>query len=366
MKKILFLASHRMGRSPNQRYRFEQYLKFLEKHGFKSELSHLISEDQDKMLYRRGDHFNKAKFVRNCYRIRRKDLARINDFDIVFVCREALMTRSTYFEKKFAASNAKMIFDFDDAIWLSNVSDANKRWKWMKNPKKTSFLIGISDLVVAGNEYLANYARGFNSNVHIIPSTINTDEYQVKQDGSKDERICIGWTGSTTTIQHFRYAVPFLKRIKEKFEDRVCFTVISDEIFKDPELEVRNIAWNKDSESQDLGQIDLGIMPLPYDEWTKGKCGMKGLQYMAMGIPTVMSPVGVNTDIIEHGVNGMLASGADEWVEQLSKLIEDADLRRRIGTEARRTVEEKYSVQANQSKYLQAFQEVLGLKQDKE
>lgn len=287
------------------------------------------------------------------------DLRRIDNYDIVFVFREALMTRSTYFERKFAASKAKIIFDFDDAIWLTNVSNANRRWKWMKNPNKTSKLIALADLVFAGNEFLASYARPHNPNVQIIPTTIDTEEYR-HLDVPRDTKVCIGWSGSITTIRHFEFALPFLLRIKELFGDRVTFRVIGDANYRNDELGIEGMPWQKGTEIADLSRIDIGIMPLPNDEWAKGKCGLKGLQYMALGIPTIMSPVGVNTEIIEHGVNGALAETEEEWVAELSRLIEDADLRQRVGAAARNTVEERYSVKANEHKYLLAFQQLLG------
>lgn len=365
LKKILFIASHRRDRSPNQRFRFEQYTAYLENNGFDCELSELIDEETDKVLYRQGGHLDKVRFVRNCYRIRRKDLKRLDEFDIVFICREALMTRSTYFEKKFAASKAKVVFDFDDSIWLSNVSDANKRWKWMKNPNKTAKLIALADVVFAGNEYLAKFAREFNSEIRIIPTTIDTEEYR-KADVECDDKVCVGWSGSITTIQHFEFALPFLKKIKERFGEKVVFRVVGDGSYRNVDLDITGLPWKKDSEIADLSRMDIGIMPLPDDEWAKGKCGLKGLQYMALGIPTIMSPVGVNTGIIEHGVNGALASTEEEWVAELSKLIEDAELRRRIGEAARKTVEERYSVKANEQKYLQAFRELLEGNKDQE
>jgi glycosyltransferase involved in cell wall biosynthesis len=117
--------------------------------------------------------------------------------------------------------------------------------------------------------------------------------------------------------------------------------------------------WRKDTELQDLAAIDIGIMPLPNDPWARGKCGLKGLQYMALGMPTIMSPVGVNTEIIQDGVNGYLAADTDEWVRKLAALVEDADLRARMGREARRTVEERYSVMAWRDRYLTIFKTLI-------
>ncbi len=358
MPKILFIASHRQGRAPNQRFRFEQYLSFLEQNGYSCTVSSLISADDDKILYRKGHYLDKLKFVHKGFSIRRKDVGRMNEFDIIFICREALMTRSTYFERAFARSRAKVVYDFDDSIWLMNVSDANRRWSWVKDPGKTSKIIAMADRVFAGNEYLADYARQFNANMNVVPTTIDTDEYK-PLDVHKDGPVCIGWSGSITTIQHFQYALPALRQLKGRYGGRIIIRVIGDANYVNEELDIKGMAWRKDTELKDLAVIDIGIMPLPDDEWARGKCGLKGLQYMGMGIPAIMSPVGVNNSIIQDGVNGFLADGTNEWVEKISRLVDDAELRARIGAEARRTVEEHYSVKVWRNEYLRLFNELI-------
>lgn len=354
MKKVLFIASHRPGRAPGQRFRFEQYFDYLQQHGFQCELSCLMDEQDDKVFYQSGNILRKFAILRKGYNIRKADLRRIGNYDLVFVFREALMTRSMKFEKAFKASGVKMIFDFDDAIWLQNVSDANKRFAFAKNPEKTSRLISMADHVIAGNQYLADYAARFNSTVSVIPTTIDTDEYTARPPQGR-EKITIGWSGSITTIRHFEYAVPALRRIVARFGDRVRIKVIGDANYRNEELGVQGVAWNRQSEIADLSEIDIGIMPLPNDEWARGKCGLKGLQYMALEIPTIMSPVGVNTGIIADGVNGFLASSDEDWYEKLAMLIENPSMRQKLGMEGRKTVEAHYSVKANREKYLRLF-----------
>ena len=136
--------------------------------------------------------------------------------------------------------------------------------------------------------------------------------------------------------------------------------VIGDGTYRNDALEIHGIAWNKQDEVKELSEMDIGIMPLPDDPWARGKCGLKGLQYMALGIPTIMSPVGVNTEIIQHGVNGFLASDTEQWVDVITRLIENRELREQIGEAARKTVIDKYSVVANRQVYLNAFNQLLG------
>jgi glycosyltransferase involved in cell wall biosynthesis len=360
-RRILFIAAHRPDRSPSQRFRFEQYLSYLKENSFDCDFSWLISEKDDKRFYAPGNLRTKVLILLKSWWKRRKDAWRASEYDIVFVQREAFMTGSTRFEKKFAKSGAKLVFDFDDAIWNLDTSNANKKFEWLKNPGKTAEIISMSHLVIAGNEYLASYARRHNKNVVIIPTTIDLTEYKRSPsltafDSAQSDNgttITIGWSGSLTTIKHFEFAVPFLREIKKKYGDRVSIKVIGDSTYVNEELGVRALAWKKEDEVKELSTFDIGIMPLPDDEWAKGKCGLKGLQYMALGIPTIMSPVGVNTEIIRDGENGMLATTTEEWVNKLEQLIESAELRKCIGEAAIDCVKKLYSVEAWKRKYVE-------------
>lgn len=350
---------HRRDRSPSQRFRFEQYLDFLKEKGYDYDFSFLISPEDDKIFYSPGNTFQKGLIFLKCFTRRLGDVLKANTYDIIFIQREAFMTGTTFFERQFAKSRAKVIFDFDDSIWMQNVSDANKKFSFLKDASKTSKIIALSDMIFAGNQYLADHAKSFNSNIRIVPTTIDTDEYQ-RMLLPKQEKVCIGWSGSITTIQHFKFAVPALLKIKKKYGDRIMIKVIGDANYRNDDLDVISMNWNKQDELKELSSFDIGIMPLPDDEWAKGKCGLKGLQYMALEIPTIMSPVGVNSQIIQSGVNGFLATTDEEYVTAISQLIDDELLRKRVGAEGRKTVVEQYSVIALREKYLQYFNELTG------
>lgn len=358
MPSVLFIASHRPGRSPNQRFRFEQYIPWLQANGWRCELSPIVSEEDDRLLYQPGNFVPKLRFVQRSVATRWRDVARMHEFNIVFVCREALMTRSSLFERRFRTGPARLVYDFDDAIWLPSVSDVNRRWRWVKNARKIARIIALADRVIAGNRYLADYALRRNANTTIVPTTIDTDEYRPVERAAPGP-VCIGWSGSLTTIRHFHHALPALRAIREAFGPRVSFRVIGDAGFRDDHLGIQGLPWRKETELDDLRAMDIGIMPLPDDDWARGKCGLKALQYMALGIPPVISPLGVNSEIVQDGINGFLATTTDEWVAGITRLIEDADLRRRMGAAARRTVEEKYSVRAWRDRYLQLFNELI-------
>lgn len=357
-KKILFLGNHRKDRSPSQRFRYEQYLDYFQQNGYDYELSPLLNAKEDKLFYSKGNWIQKLFLVIRCFIKRLNDVKAASNFDIIFIQREAFFLGTTYFEKKLNRLPVKIFFDFDDSIWLPNVSLGNRKLAWLKNYDKTKTLIGLADLVIAGNQYLGDYANQFNNQVHIIPTTIDTSYHKNKTEKTADQPICIGWTGTSTTIKHFEMAIPVLLKLKEKYKDQIYFKVIGESKYNNQDLGITGTQWNLDTEIEDLSELDIGIMPLPNDQWSQGKCGFKGLQYMSLEIPTIMSPVGVNKEIIEDGINGFLADTETEWFLKISHLIESVSLRKKIGMAGRKTIEEKYSVEANKQKYLDCLQQV--------
>jgi len=333
----------------------------LRQNGIQAHLSYLISERDDKVFYAPGKLGSKFRILFKSYFKRWKDVLTCGRYDVVLVQREAIMTRTVMFER-LLAWRRPVIYDFDDAIWHMDVSDANRRLSWMKNPSKTGKIIRLSKLVMAGNAYLRDYALQFNKNVMLVPTTVDTGIFAPAAVRHKnDSGITIGWSGSKTTIKHFEMAVPVLEKIKAKYDGRVNFKVIGEPLYTNEKLGVKSVAWSSATEVSELNTIDIGIMPLPDDEWAKGKCGLKGLTYMSLEIPTLMSAVGVNNEIIEHGVNGFLFRTNDEFFELLVRLIENESLRKTLGVNGRRTVVEKYSVLANREKYLHAIRWVVDL-----
>jgi len=358
LPSVLIIADHRLNRSPSQRYRFEQYLNYLKSEGWDWELSEIITEKGDKIFYHPGNYFKKAAIILKSFLIRFKDLRRAKNFDVIFIQREALLLGSSYFEKQFFKKN-KVVFDFDDSIWLLDTSPENKKFEFLKNPDKTKINIAHAHFVIAGNSFLANYAKQFNSNTIIIPTTIDTGFHIPKPELRNKKKIVIGWSGSISTIKHFEIAIPALKEISQKYPNQIEIHVIGQGSYSHPEINVISKNWSAKTEVDDLNSFDIGIMPLPDDEWVKGKCGLKGLSYMACGVATIMSSVGVNSEIIEHGKNGFLAASQADWINYLSQLVENSNLRHTMGQAGRETVVKNYSVNANKVKYLEVLKSLI-------
>lgn len=355
MPNVLILCAHRPKRSPSQRYRFEQYLPFLEENGFTFKFSYLLNEKDDVIFYSKGNFLSKVIILIKSFFIRLKDSFQFKKYDVIFIQREASFLGTSYFEKRAFRSGAYVIFDFDDSIWLADTSPGNKKWEWIKKPEKFYKNVFYAHCVIAGNAYLAEKARSYNKNVVVIPTTINSEWHFPKTEHRNKKLITIGWSGSISTIKHFELLVPVLLKLQEKYPNKLKFKVIGDRYYKHPVLNIEAIEWKENTEVSELNSLDIGLMPLPNDEWANGKCGLKGLSYMACGVPVVMSAVGVNKDIIKNRVNGFLANTDEEWLTILSELIENSELRTEIGNRGRETVVNDYCVKAHKNSYLAIF-----------
>lgn len=355
---IIFISPYPTGLAPSQRFRFEQYLKALHDEGYKVTVKPLTEKHEYELLTQKRSALTTV-WVLTMASIRRlRLLLHISKYDYVFVHREAFPMGPPVFEwfvsKVF---RKKMIYDFDDAIWLTDNTNESPLASFIRCRWKVRMICKWSWKISCGNEFLADYARQFNRNVTIIPTTIDTvhlhnpDLYTHRQESP----IIIGWTGSRSTLKYLENLESVLTRIEELYSD-VHFLVIADQ---PPRLNLKRlqfIRWSESQEVQDLLGIDIGIMPLPDDEWARGKCGFKALQYLALKKPAVVSPVGVNKDIVTPQREGYWANTEDEWMSTLIELIHNKQLRDSMGQSGRQKVIDRYSVIANTGNFLSLFQ----------
>lgn len=341
--QVGFLALQAPDLSPGQRYRVEAFLPFLERKGIKVRYDWLLDRDDLRTFYGADPASKKGGIAAKSAWRRLASVVRARDVDVFLVQREAFFLGGAWSEW-LAHLRAPLVYDFDDAIWIKAVSDANRRFAWLKNVDKISRIVRLAHTVLAGNDYLAAWARRFSTNVMVVPSCVDTDLFAPVADRSAADQVTIGWSGSPSTIAHLRPLLPVLERVKRSYGNRVRIRVMGDPKFSHAPLGLQGETWSSSAEVAMLKDVDIGLMPLPDDQWTRGKCGIKGLVSMSMGAATVMSPVGVNTQIVRSGENGFLAASDEEWFDVLSRLIEDEALRRSIGQAGRRTVEEHYSV----------------------
>jgi glycosyltransferase involved in cell wall biosynthesis len=355
---VLVLVPYLQDTAPCQRFRIEQWATVLEERGVSFHFESFESPALKKVLYRRGQLAAKVRAGIGCVVSRARWLNRLDRrrWDAIFLHRELLPVGPPVLEWLLARTGVPIIYDFDDAIFLPNVSDANRQLAWLKWPQKAGTICRLATHVVAGNEYLRQYASQFNARISVVPTTIDTDAYTVKESMALHDPPVIGWTGSLTTIKHLETITEALKELRKSLRFR--FKVFGADQFAIPGLEVESVPWTAASEIANLKEFDIGIMPLPDDDWSRGKCGLKALQYMALGIPVVASAVGANSEIITDGRDGFLAASQSEWVEKLSRLLKDPSLRIEFAHQGRKTIEADYSARVQAPRVLEILEAV--------
>jgi glycosyltransferase involved in cell wall biosynthesis len=278
--------------------------------------------------------------------------------DYVFIHREATPLGPPIVEFIIAhLLGKKIIYDFDDAIWLPNTSEENSPVGGLKWHSKVRHICHWSYLVSAGNDFLGDFARQYCNHVVLNPTTVDAEKTHRPSSGarSSSEIVTIGWTGSHSTLRYLNVIEPVLMELEKEFATAIRFVVIAD---RPPVLHLNNlqfIPWTKEREIEDLNQLDIGVMPLEDDLWSKGKCGLKAIQYMALGIPAVASTVGETSRIVDHGVTGFLCATPEAWLTSIRQLIRNPEQRFEMGLKAREKVVKQYSVGSNSENFLNLF-----------
>jgi glycosyltransferase involved in cell wall biosynthesis len=355
--KVTFLATYPVDAAAT-RYRCVQYFPFLRANGIECELRPFLPADLFRRFYGGGPRAITA-FRLGLAAVRRLlEMPALRRSDVVFVQREAALFGPPVVEWAVARLLRKpVVFDLDDSIHLSYVSPTYGRLAtWLKHPRKTSFNLRSAVEVIAGNPRLAEHARQYNPNVTVIPTVVDAALFSPATGRNPEPTPAVGWIGSPTTTRYLNLAVPALRRLHQerKFRLRV---VGADSSFCGQDLPVELRDWSLDAEVGEFRALDVGIYPLPDDDWAGGKSGFKAIQYMAVGVPCVASPVGVTRDLVEDGVTGFLARTEAEWVGALSRLLDDPVLRRRQGLAGRRRVESEFCLAVQQPRLLHVIRE---------
>ncbi|MEM6843239.1 MAG: glycosyltransferase family 4 protein [Bacteroidota bacterium] len=353
-KKLIILCPYPLAGAPSQRFRYEQYLSILEEYGYQCQILSFLDEKTNQVLYQPRRTSKKAWGIVLGYLRRLSHVWQSRQADAVFIHREATPLGPPWVEWLVAQVLRKpIIYDFDDAIWLADQSGVNRWVSRLKWRSKVRQICSWSYRVSGGNAYLANFGQQSGTVSVINPTTIDTEHYHNQLKNQHDEPLTIGWTGSHSTLKYLTPVTPALNLLAKSYNFR--FVVIAN---RPPDFNLPNLAfikWNKHTEIEDLLQINIGIMPLPNDPWSKGKCGFKALQYLALGIPAVVSPVGVNTKIVQPDVHGFHALTEDDWYDSLQKLLTDNSLRKKMGQAGREHVINYYSIQSNTANFLRLF-----------
>jgi glycosyltransferase involved in cell wall biosynthesis len=341
MPELLAIAPY-PNRSADTRYRLTQFKPYLEEAGWHLTL-HTFMDDPFFQIYNTpGKTIRKIVYTVLGLAKRLSDVIQAGNYQVIWLHKEAFPFGPPWIEKIIKKRNSRLLYDMDDAFWTHPPQFVQIGKKW-RDPQRIAKIISFSDLVLAGNEYLADYARQYNLNVTVFPTVLDTQRYLFRSE-IQDGVVSIGWVGRWSSEAYLESLIPVFEKLYAANPAVKFVFVGAENSHLSGNFPLEKKLWNLAQEIEMIAAFDIGIMPLPDDEYSRGKCGFKLLQYMALGIPSVASPVGVNQKIIQDGVNGFTASSSDEWFTILSTLVEDIGLRRKIGACARETVVNEYNL----------------------
>ncbi len=337
--KVLFLIEGWI--SPAPRFRVLQYLDYLAQQGVRCEVRSLHGETYPFFYHWpvTGKLYKLWKRWRRLFQIRDADR-----FDAVLQQRLTLPF-SAFIERRLARRNPSFVFDFDDAIFQAETGPDTRREKAFREVAQRAHT------VIAGSSYLAEFAG---ERCVVIPTVIDCQRYFPIPAPSPEKEVIIGWMGTRSNYPNFHAILSALEEVLLAHPG-ARLELVSDgrPPFQLPRAE--HAAWSAEREVSSLQRFHIGIMPLDDTAWNRGKCAFKLIQYMAVGIPVVCSPVGANREVVRDGVDGFWAAQPQEWVSALKRLIEDPSLRKAMGESGRQRCERKYSVQSQQARFLETL-----------
>lgn len=344
----------------SSRTRVFQYLPFLEAKGVEVDLvvvvpDELVSSTTSTSILRRSLYY--LRCFLNTFRAGLHCVWSASDYHVIYV-QKVLFPFP--FPELLRHYRHKVVFDFDDAIFTTEAPSESwlARLRTIRHQSGLPRMLKSSGHTIVENGYTGGHAARYGSKVEFITGPIDTAQYSPGSAG-RDAQLVLGWIGSKTTTRYLELIRAPLVEIKSRFPDLSIRLVGADAVSLDG-LEVENLDWSLESEVRHLRTFHIGLMPLTDDPWTRGKGGYKLLQYMALGIPAVASPIGINKQIVEDGVDGYLAETDEEWIDRLSKLIVSSDLRGRMGKAGREKMIQEYSLEEASDKLLCIFQSAAG------
>ena len=355
-KRILIICPYPEGWAAGQRLKYEQYISHWKKNDYEVTISSFFDLDTWKVLYVKKNYIKKILGTIRGYLKRIQDIRNADAYDVVYIFLWVSPLGKFFFEKALLKKAKKVIYDFDDSIfldsrnWLQNI---------LKSPKKFNYLIENAHHVILSSPFNLDRCKEINLNnsVSYIPCSLDTLRFKpIENNTASNKKIVLGWTGTFSSIPYLNSIRHILIKLKEERDFKLM--LITNFEYEFPEMDLEVIEWNKESEISDLNKIDIGLYPIHMDEWSLGKGGLKMMQYMAIGVPGVATNYGTAQYIIDHGSNGYLVSRDQEWVDVLKLLIDNENLRNEVGAQALHDLEKNYSYNAVKDLYLNILNSV--------
>ena len=362
-KRLLVLCPFPYGVAAGQRLKYEQYFDDWRALGYDITISPFMDRAMWDIVYAPGNLAGKALGTVRGHLRRLRDFFRIPRYDLVYVFMWATPFGTPIMERLVRALAKHLVFDVEDNVVLdkaaSNQHLVNPITRFLKGPGKALYLIRKADHVVTSSPFLNEDCQKINERMACtyITSSIDTDRFQPATPYSNDRKVTIGWTGTFSSKVYLDLLAGVFQRLAERVDFRL--RVIGNFDYELPGVDLEVVRWSAEQEVEQLQALDIGVYPLPIDDWVLGKSGLKAIQYMAFGLPTVATEVGTTPRIIRDGENGLLVRTEAEWLDALERLVRDPALRRRLGEAARRDAVAKYSILAVAAEYRRVLADAL-------
>lgn len=355
--KVLFLTRYPVA-GASSRYRVFQYIPYLERLGVDCTVQNFMNQEMYELSLSAGRTPAKLWATIKATVVRLWALRRFRRYDIIYLQREMFPFGGPWMERMLKSAGARLVFDYDDALFINKPSRYSPIASLLRSSDKVIDLFRISDRVVAGNNWLRDKAIEYGAAAVTIEVAEDTERIKMRPRHSDADEIIIGWLGSNSTVKYLRLIEPVLRGISERFP-QVRFEIVGGGDFDMEGLPVTYTPWSLDGELEALCRFSIGLMPLPVEEWSRGKSGGKARTYMASGVPPVCTAIGYNLELIRHGETGFLCTSDEEWEAALCKLINDAGLRQQIAEAARLEVEGRFAPARQAAALREVFDDVL-------
>lgn len=332
------------GIAAGQRLKYEQYFDDWRADGFEIEISSFMDEAMWSVVYTEGNFIRKFIGTLKGYLRRFFNIFSLRKYNIVYIFMWVTPIGPPFFEYIFRKLSTNLIYDLEDNAMLNKTNKLNPMMSILRGNKKIDYLIRNADHLITSSPFLNEYCMEKNKNnlSTYISSSLNMERYIPTNKYNNEKKIVIGWTGTFSSKEYLESLETMFKELSKRVDFKLLIIGNFDYELEGVDLEV--IKWNEKTEILDLCKIDIGVYPLPQDDWVLGKSGLKALQYMALGLPTVATDVGTTPMIISHMIDGWLVSEDNEaWIDALETLIKDAGLRKKLGENARKRIIENYS-----------------------
>jgi glycosyltransferase involved in cell wall biosynthesis len=363
-RTILVLCPFPQGIAAGQRLKYEQYFADWKAAGFDVTVSSFMDRAMYDVVYQPGHLQAKLLGTLRGHLRRLRDLARVRRFDLVYVFMWVTPVGTSLMERMTRALARRLIYDLEDNALvgqrIAREDNPNPLARLLKGRGKTEYLIREADHVITSSPLLNDICVPMNRRraCTYISSSVDADRFVPANRYEGSDGVTIGWTGTYSTKPFLDLLRPVFRKLAERV--RFKLRVIGNFDYDLPGVDLEVVRWSKEKEVEDLQAIDIGVYPLPLDDWVIGKSGLKAIQYMAFGLPVVASDAGITSRVVLDGATGILVRTEDEWLDALERLVRDPALRRRLGEAGRREVLEKYSTRVIAGEYRRVLEDAMG------